>query len=112
MDHVGMADDVEALDDAALRQPALDLLAARIGVAERQRRRRVGRGEQGIRGVDDDLAGEVLGAGEAQGVLRAGPECREHGQIREGRGLGEGTRGGPLPGLRNPGARFFVADVA
>src|ERR1700693_5184059 len=112
MEHVGVADDVEGLHDAALRKPALHLLAARVGVAERERRGGVRSKDQRVRHVDHDFSRQVLRARELQGVLRAAPDRREEYDLSERGGVREGPCGGPLTRLRYPGLRLDVARLA
>jgi hypothetical protein len=100
VDEVGVPDDVEALDDAALREPALDLLAAGIGMAKGQRRRLARRKDQRIGRVDDDLSGQVFRAGQAKSILGSGPQRRQGDQLPEGGRVREAPS---LP-IRDPGA--------
>src|ERR1700693_1100726 len=112
MEHVGVADDVEGLHDPVPREPAVVLFAARVGVAERERRGRVRSKDQRVRHVDHDSSRKVFRARELQGVLRAAPDGREEHDLPERGGVREGPCGGPLTRLRYPGLRLDVARLA
>ena len=104
-----VADGVERLDDARVGEPALHLLAAGVGVPEGQRRRCIGREHERIGRVDDDLAGQVPGAGQAEGVLGAAPQRREDRDLGERRRLRERPGRGACAGLLDPTAHLLVA---
>jgi hypothetical protein len=110
-DHVSIADDVERLDHARLGQPALDLLPARVRVTERELGRTCcGRIER-IRRVDHHLACQIPRAGEPEGALRAGPECREDRDFGERRRFGECACRGSAASLLHPRARLLAGGL-
>src|SRR6266550_478141 len=112
LEHVSVADGVERLDHLGSGEPPLDLLPRRVGESYPERGRTVGHGLERVGDVDDDLAHEILRVRELDGVLRAGPGGREHGDLAELGRLARACDRAPSSGFSDPELELVVFRLA
>ena len=110
VDHQGGVEGVEGLDDAGLREGALDLLAERVGVLDEQGGRQAGREVERVGDVEEDLAGEVVGAGQLERRDGAVPAGRVDDELSTCGGVGKGGQAGGRVGLE-PGTERRVTHA-
>jgi hypothetical protein len=102
-------DGVERLHDEGVRKGALDLLSEAVGVAHAEGRWHAGREVERVGHVDEQHAGEVLGAHRVESFERGSPGCGVHHDLRVAGRVGERSLAGGASGLCRPCDGLLVA---
>lgn len=89
VDHHDAVHGVQCLDDSCLRKLPLDLLAQRVGVADRERRGKSVREVERVRDVDDDLPVQVVRARHPERFQRSRSRGAVEDDFAERRSVGE-----------------------